>query len=149
MKILIKVAVVFVIFLVLLVACVSVLNSNNTNTQTGDSQPAVTQEKPIEVSATTLLKDFESNEAAGRIKYGNKLLKITGYVDHVSVVLDVPYVYLSNGDEFAINTVSCKFSKSDLEKVSAFTRGQKVTITGNAGKDISLITFDLTDCTIN
>ena len=111
----------------------------------------VTNEEPaepaIEVDVVTLLEAYAANELAADQQYKDKLLSVTGVVGQVSEVLGQKAVEVTDGSEWAFNSVSCFIDDSQLDKAAALTAGQPVTVEGyNDG--FNQISIQLSECII-
>ncbi|WP_244927918.1 hypothetical protein [Nocardioides sp. W7] len=91
-------------------------------------------EKVIKVTAAKILQEFEDNEAAADLKYGDhQLLEVTGFVSKVDTELlhDDRYVIQVSGPdyEYAFTTINC--DGQSAEDVAKLKVGQKVTVGGD------------------
>ena len=90
-------------------------------------------EPAYEITATKLMDDYETNEVAAQLKYGDKLIAVSGYVDSVNIndFTGEPYVKLvgSPGD-WALCAVRCTFPISAQASLATLSEGDFVTITG-------------------
>lgn len=91
-------------------------------------------EKVIKVAAAKILKEFEGNEAAADLKYGDhQLLEVTGFVSKVDTELfhDDRYVIQVSGPdyEYAFTTVNC--DGQSAEDVAKLKIGQQITVGGD------------------
>ena len=79
------------------------------------------------VSSIDLQKEFETDESAANVKYGNKIIEVSGIIGSVkSGEEEILSVSLNTGSDFS--SVICTFpSKADT---SMFTKGSQVTIRG-------------------
>jgi len=83
----------------------------------------VDNQKGVGVSAADIAKEFTTNEAVATTKYNNKVLEISGEVDHVDVDSTGGMVFLKTGDP---NTfVSCR-----LRAPQSVQPGTNVTVKG-------------------
>ena len=136
-----------------------------TETVTADPEPQATEKatpkpkpkpkpKPapapaaMEVTAATMLDEFEGNEAAADLKYKGKTVEVTGVVDKVDTEFwdDEQYtIQLSDGDEWALWTVNCNdVSGETAAKVKV---GSTVTVIGefDDGGDLGV---EIATCTL-
>ena len=88
----------------------------------------------IKVTAAKILKEFEGNEAAADLKYGDhQLLEVTGFVSKVDTELihDDRYVIQVAGPDYkyAFATVNC--DGQSAEDVAKIKIGQEITVGGD------------------
>lgn len=91
-------------------------------------------EKVIKVAAAKILKEFEENEAAADLKYGDhQLLEVTGFVSKVDTefIHDDRYVIQVSGPDYkyAFATVNC--DGQSAEDVANLKVGQEITVGGD------------------
>ena len=86
----------------------------------------------LAVTAKTILKEFDDNEAAADAKYDGKVIAVTGIVDKVDTEIfneDEYVVKIGDGGDFVLWTVNCD---DQTNKVAAKVKvGSKVTATGD------------------
>ena len=99
-------------------------DSNNSATETATEAPA---EPATEVTAKQLLADLEENPLLAKNTWDGKLVTITGIVDNIDASGD--YFSLSAG-ELTFIGVMVYIDDSFVDAVSAFKKGQEVTVTG-------------------
>ena len=90
--------------------------------------------KVIKVAAAKILQEFEENEAAADLKYGDhQLLEVTGFVSKVDTELlhDDRYVIQVAGPdyEYAFTAINC--DGQSAEDVAKIKVGQKITVGGD------------------
>jgi hypothetical protein len=90
--------------------------------------------KVIKVTAAKILQQFEDNEAAADLQYGDhQLLEVSGFVSKVDTELfhDDRYVINVSGPdyEYAFATVNC--DGQSAEDVASIKVGQKITVGGD------------------
>jgi len=111
------------------------VTDNDGSTDTASRSVTVTGPPPIahRVTANELMDEYEANEVAAQLKYGDKLIAVSGYVDSVKIndFTGEPYVLLvgSPGD-WALCAVRCTFPISAQASLSTLSEGDFVTITG-------------------
>lgn len=100
----------------------------------------------VPVSALTLIAAYEENEVAADNSYKNRILAVSGIVDSVGKdIMDNPYVMLSSGKEFSINSVQCITSESNGRALASLRKGNSVTVVGLCkGKTLGTVLLD--DC---
>ena len=99
--------------------------TNSTTSNQQQVQPA------IQVSASKLMEAYKANEVAADAVYKNNKVEVTGYVNTIGKdILDNPYIALSTGEQYAINTVQCMFSKADEASLAKVSKGQQITLSG-------------------
>lgn len=86
-------------------------------------------EKPLAVSATQLMKDYEKNEVSADAKYKGKVLDVTGKVARVEKRGDdaVVKLYGINGG-IGLSTVNCTMSNRHEGEVASVEADKKVTL---------------------
>ena len=99
-------------------------DSNNSATDTATKAPA---EPATQVTAQQLLADLEENPLGAKNTWDGKLVTITGIVDNIDASGD--YFSLSAG-ELTFIGVMVYIDDSFVDAVSAFKKGQEVTVTG-------------------
>jgi len=111
------------------------VTDNDGSTDTASRSVTVTGPPPIahRVTANELMDEYEANEVAAQLKYGDKLIAVSGYVDSIKIndFTGEPYVLLvgSPGD-WALCAVRCTFPISAQASLSTLSEGDFVTITG-------------------
>jgi len=90
-------------------------------------------EPAYEITATELMDEYETNEVAAQLKYGDRLIAVSGYVDSVNIndFTGEPYVNLVGAPgEWALCCVRCTFPISAQASLATLSEGDFVTITG-------------------
>ncbi len=100
-------------------------SSNNSSSETSNEATAA---PAVKVTAEQLLTELEDNALAAKNTWENKLVTITGTLDNIDASGD--YFSLRGNDEYSFINVQIFIDESFIEAVSAFTKGQKVTVTG-------------------
>lgn len=124
-------------------------SSSNTSTTkpitNSNEQPKV---QALQVTAQQMLEVYKANEVKGDATYKGKLVDVTGVVDSVGVTLGQTYVTLSDGDEYAVQTVQCFIKKEDAEiaKAGDLQKGKTITIEGTV--DGLSLNVGVNDCVI-
>ena len=91
--------------------------------------PAAEAEAPaVEVTAAKLLSDLEANALAAKTDWDGKKVTITGKLDNIDASGD--YFSLTGDSEFSFINVQVYIDDNLVPTVSAFTKGQSVTVTG-------------------
>jgi hypothetical protein len=90
--------------------------------------------KVIKVTAAKILQEFEDNEAAADLRYGDhQLLEVTGFVSKVDTELihDDRYIIRVAGPDYkyAFATINC--DGQSAEDVANLKVGQKITVGGD------------------
>jgi len=115
----------------------------------GDGGSGRSNAKPdLTVSATSMIKEYEENEAAADKKYQGKVLEVSGVVDKIDTELfdDEKYIIqVGGGGQFELFTVNCPGQSGDA--VADIKKGQKITVIGefDDGGDLGV---ELTDCRV-
>ncbi|MFC2022918.1 hypothetical protein ACFLTL_02015 [Chloroflexota bacterium] len=86
----------------------------------------------LEVSVDELLASYATDEAVTDVKFGGKILNITGIVNRIEVkdYLDLDYIYLTSAENTILDHVRCFFNKQHGPELNQLTKGQKVTVQG-------------------
>ncbi len=95
----------------------------------------------IFIKAVDLYKDFNSDEAAANAKYLDKIIEVTGAVDHTENANGATLILLS-ADQM-MGGISCKMFDA---KNSTVQKGQQITIKGKCSGFLSDV--NLVDCVI-
>ena len=105
----------------------------------------------VQVSASTLADEYESNELAANQQYDGKVLEVTGAIEAVSGGKDgaALYVDLETGD-FSFVSVRCHFSNDRLDELTALSKGDEVILRGlgDEGEDRDPFTIDVIGCSV-
>jgi len=99
-----------------------------------------------ELSAASLLEDFNKDEKAATLKYLEKVIAVTGKVADIKVdASGQATVFLDSGDPLA--GVTCSFYDEEAKSLAGVQKGSTVTIKGNCtGKLMDVV---LNKCSIN
>jgi len=99
------------------------------------------------VTAGQLLDEYDTNEVAATLKYKDKVIAVSGYVDSVNISISgEPYVNLIRSPGiWTLRTVSCYFPMSAMSSVAGLSEGDSVTIIGTC-KYYMLLSVILYDC---
>lgn len=86
----------------------------------------------LEVSVDELLASYATDEAVTNVKFGEKILNISGIVNRIEVkdYLDLDYIYLTSAENTILDHVRCFFNKQHGPELDQLTKGQKVTVQG-------------------
>lgn len=113
-----------------------------------ESGPAV---EYIEVTADELWAAYQENQVAADLKYGDKLLAVTGYVTDIGkdIVTEAPCVSLDNGSGYNLYPIQCFFPKNgdQTDLLASLKDGDKVTIYGKCTGEF-IASVQLSKCTI-
>ena len=91
----------------------------------------------FELTARTLLTEFETDEAAASVRYISKIIEVTGTVDHIEVGSD-SIMNITLKDPGATSGVICSFQGRNIEEIKV-NKGNVATIRG----ECSGILFDV------
>jgi tRNA_anti-like len=99
-----------------------------------------------ELSAASLVDDFNKDEKAATVKYLEKVIAVTGKVSDVKLdATGQATVFLDSGDPLA--GVTCSFYDEEAKSIKGLQKGATVTIKGNCtGKLMDVV---LNKCSIN
>jgi len=108
---------------------------NDGNTDTASRYITVTAAPSIQYHVTVdqILAEFEANEVAAEMKYENKLLAVSGYVQRISTYWnDEPIVVLGSqpGGSSFDPEVLCYFPIDRRASVAQLTKGDFITVVG-------------------
>lgn len=119
-----------------------------TSTIPEESEPAV---EYIEVTAEELWAAYQENQVAADLKYGDKLLAVTGYVTDIGkdIVTEAPCVSLDSGSEYNLYPIQCFFPKNgdQTNLLASLKDGDKVTVYGKCTGEF-IASVQLSKCTI-
>ena len=97
-------------------------STNQSSTETEAEAPAV------EVTAQQLLSELENNALSAKNNWKDKRIKLTGTLYNIDASGD--YFSLRGDDEYSFINVQVYIDDSLVDTVSAFKKGQEVTVTG-------------------
>jgi hypothetical protein len=102
----------------------------------------------IEVTVQELLSAYETDEEMANVRYGNKILKITGVVDRIEVKdnFGIYYITLTNAERNLMQVVRCVFDKKHGSDLIRLTPGQTVTVQGKY--DGSIVDIRMGNCVL-
>lgn len=105
----------------------------------------VNESPAIEISASQLYEDYESNGVAADQKYKGKVLRVSGVVDNIDRdIMDKIYVTLKGGEY--IGDIQCFFAEDHVNKAANLSKGQRITVKGKC--DGKLMNVMLKGCVI-
>ncbi len=107
--------------------------------------PATATPLPIDVTVTTLVRDYEANEIAADQKYKGKWALITGKVRAISETLGTKYVSLEP-DFITFSSVKCDFDDRNVSQLASLRKGQIITLLGRIDGYSILVEVD--DCIV-
>lgn len=106
-------------------------SGNKVQQQGGDPQAQQAAEKPIAITAATLVAAYKANEVAADKKYKDRLLDVTGRVDSISKGIGGGiYITLDSGQQFDFRSVQAFPSDEYENKAAKLNKGAKITIHG-------------------
>lgn len=120
-------AAVGVVILLAVIGSLSRSGAPTTQTASTDEPSPPPEVTTIRVSSQALAAAYSANEVAAQKRYGDQTLDVTGTVE--GVVLDItntPVVHLDGINPFL--PVQASFDKSAGDQLSAFSKGQTVTV---------------------
>jgi hypothetical protein len=88
---------------------------------------ASSQKAETEISASDLLKKFESNETDANTSYRDKVIIVSGTIDKITEDSTTVSVYLKNPGD--VSGVMCGFNKSMIDK-STIKSGNSIRVKG-------------------
>jgi len=81
------------------------------------------------LSATSLLKEFETNEQASNKKYWDKVIRVEGTVKEI-VKDDKGFYSLALGDTASLSSVRCSMDSVHGDKAAAVKKGSFIAVKG-------------------
>ena len=110
---------------------------------------------PIEISASALYSEYQTNEVGAKVKYEGKWALISGTVALIEEAGDYNDVKLFGGQlgaatasaQFVSETIVCKVDPKNVEAIVDLKRGDRITIRGII-EGMSFVDIEVTDCTI-
>lgn len=117
---------------------------------TKPTQAVDPNEKPIDVKADALTKEYDQNELSADGKYKGKLLSVSGKVTDIAETFGTISVDLEGHKESGINLLSikCSFADSQKDAVSKLKKGQQATLIGRGDGKTANLYVGLKDCKI-
>jgi hypothetical protein len=102
--------------------------SDSSDSSSNSSASVEANEPAIKVTADQLLSELESNALAAKNTWEDKRVIITGTLSNIDASGD--YFTLRGNNEFSFINVQVYIDDSFVDAVSAFNKGQTVTVTG-------------------
>jgi uncharacterized protein YdgA (DUF945 family) len=100
--------------------------SSETKSETSDKEVAVA-EPAIQVTAKQLVDELETNALSAKTKYDGKRVVVTGKLSNIDASGD----YFSlEGKQYSFVNIQIFIDEKFIDTVSAFKKGQSVTVTG-------------------
>jgi hypothetical protein len=122
---------VWILGLILIAAISSSLGgggSDSSDSSSNSSASVEANEPATKVTADQLLSELEANALAAKNTWENKRVVITGTLSNIDASGD--YFTLRGNNEFSFINVQVYIDDSFVDAVSAFNKGQTVTVTG-------------------
>lgn len=118
-----------------------------THTVSVVASPTPTLDADYSVTAGQILDEFEANEVAATLKYQNKTIAVSGYVQDIGMsIMDRPYVtVIRSPGLWTLREVWCYFPVSAMPALASLREDDHVTIVGSFD-DYMLLTVWLEDC---
>lgn len=122
-----------IVVLVIIAIAISSGNTKDDSTPNANENVVTTTKEnkvPIVVTVDTLVDALSENALKASTTYKGKYVELTGKVTNIDSSGD----YFSLGilsDKFSLDSVLCKISKDQMNTVSNFKTGQKVTVIGD------------------
>lgn len=83
------------------------------------------------VDLAAMLAEYKDNELRADGRYKGRVVLASGIVDDVKKdILGSPYITVGTGKAFEIPTLQCSLAKDQVERASALSKGEKVSIEG-------------------
>ena len=117
---------------VALVAMVFILGACVTPTIDVAEQPSA------RITAPDLYAAYDNNTVAADALYKGKVVDVRGYIYNIGkdLIMDTPYVTLTDGGEYTMLGVQCMFTSNDERVLSSLHKGMLVTIRGRCDGQI-------------
>lgn len=107
----------------------STMGGGDEGTSSGKSTTEVEATSPaVEVTAKQLLSELEANALSAKNAWKDKRVKISGTLENIDASGD--YFSLRGNNEFSFINIQVFIDDSLIDTVSAFKKGQEVTVTG-------------------
>lgn len=105
------------------------------------TKTAVQAEQAIQVTAPKIIADYKANEVSADAMYKGKLIEVKGIVSNIAKdIVDTPYITLSSGEQYGIESVQCMFTKEQEAELAGITKGKSITLQGRvSGKLMNVI----------
>lgn len=107
------------------------------------------------LSADDLMSEFETDEAAAREKYNDKMLELSGNVESVNKSSDGSLTVLFTNSGMSMGNVKAGIQKEEAEKVSNIKSGDQLSLKGRLSgvnkmdeMGIDLIDIELSRCVV-
>ena len=85
-KSILNLTIIFVFGLFVILGC-SAPKDSSSSSNSGSTNPATTNEKPIAIQAKTLTKEYDDNELAADGKYKDNMLAVSGKITDIAETL--------------------------------------------------------------
>ena len=87
------------------------------------------------ITADSLYQAYNENQVAADAKYGNKIIRVSGYIQMIGKdVMDIAYLVI--GGEGFLDGVQCMFPESQENLVASVSKGQYVTLKGRVSGQV-------------
>ena len=130
----VKILIVLIIFFIISTQIIKPSNTSDSvkNTNTSESKTVeVPKEEMVSVTATKMIADYKANEVSADAMYKGKMVEVKGLVSSIGKdILDTPYIALTNGDQYAFESVQCMFMKTQESELVNVKKGQSITLKG-------------------
>ena len=103
-------------------------NQSSSNNSSNVSAEVTSEEPAIKVTAEQLLSELDANALSAKNSWKDKRVTVTGVLDNIDASGD--YFSLRGDNEFSFINVQVYIDDSFVDTVSAFKKGQTVTVTG-------------------
>lgn len=123
---------VWLLGVIVLAAISSSMGGGDKSSDSSSSETAAVAETPIpavKVTATQLISDLESNALSAKNTWNDKRVTITGTLSNIDASGD--YFSLQGTNDFSFTNIQIFIDDKFVDTVSGFTKGQKVTVTGD------------------
>jgi hypothetical protein len=102
--------------------------SSDSSNSSSETSAEATPVPAVKVTAEQLLSELEGNALAAKNTWEDQRVTITGTLNNIDASGD--YFSLRGNNEFSFINIQVYIDESFIDAVSAFTKGQKVTVTG-------------------
>lgn len=103
-------------------------DSGSSGSSTAQAESAAVTEPPVEVTAKELAAAYEANEAAAQMKYGKKVLQVTGTISDIQLdFADKPFLVLVGTNQFM--GPQARLDEASQPMAASLSKGQQISIT--------------------
>ena len=137
----------WVIIVVLLIAIIGAAGGDDTGSSSASGNDVVqSTEAAIKVSADDLIRAYVNNSVSADAQYKDKLVTVSGTIYSINE----GYVIIEPDlDDLWLNNVYAYYNSGEVEKLAAYAKGDKITMTGECKGENIMSYVEIKYCTIN